>query len=313
LFSSIAGTLGTAGQANYAAGNTFLDALAEHRRALGLPATSLGWGLWAGDGGMGGTLGGADLARIGRSGIAALSADEALALLDTALQVDRPVLFPARVDVAALRARAADEGVREAVPHVLRGLVRVPAAAATAAAAGQNGRGTPVAERLIGLSEPDQHRLLLDFVRGQAATVLGHAGPDGVDPDRGLLDVGFDSLTAVEFRNRLNTATGLRLPTTLVFDHPSPNAIALLLRDELAPDADTATRPALDQIDRLETLLSGIPAGEADTAKIAERLQALLWKWSDTGTAPGDDTDQDTLDTATDDELFDALDRELGQ
>ncbi|TYK43955.1 type I polyketide synthase [Actinomadura decatromicini] len=233
LFSSAAGVMDAAGQGNYAAANVFLDALARHRRAAGLAATSLAWGLWAGDDGMGGRLDEVTRRRAGRSGLAALSADENLALMDLALRTGEPELLPVRVDTAALRART------DAVPAVLRGLVRGPSRRrAGAPAAG-------LAARLADLPESERERVVLDLVRTQVAAVLGHDGAAEIDPGRAFNEIGFDSLAAVELRNALSTATGLRLSTTLVFDHPNPRALARHIADKALNTAsgDTASGP----------------------------------------------------------------------
>ncbi|MBW8094222.1 KR domain-containing protein, partial [Streptomyces hygroscopicus subsp. hygroscopicus] len=177
LFSSASGVFGTPGQGNYAAANAFLDALAAHRRAEGLPAISLAWGPWAGAG-MAGGLDEADIARMRRAGLPPLPVAEGLALLDTALTVDEAALVPMRVDLAALRTQAA----QGAVSPLFRGLVRVPARRAVDAVAA--GGETGLAGRLAGLSEPEQERLLLDLVRGQVATVLGYAGAETIGSGR---------------------------------------------------------------------------------------------------------------------------------
>ncbi|MFE0457608.1 SDR family NAD(P)-dependent oxidoreductase, partial [Streptomyces sp. NPDC058914] len=215
LFSSVAGLVGNAGQANYAAANTFLDALAWHRQSLGLPATSLAWGLWAEDG-MAQSLDAADRERIARSGIAPLSNEAGLELFDAALASSEPLLVPAALDLGAVRRMPS-------VPPLFRGLVRQ-----TVRRPGvDSGRGAgTLAARLTDLADEDRTRVLLDLVRAEAATVLGHATPDAVDPVRAFKELGFDSLTAVELRNRLNSVTGLRLPATLVFDYPTPAALA---------------------------------------------------------------------------------------
>ncbi|WP_030694667.1 SDR family NAD(P)-dependent oxidoreductase, partial [Streptomyces globisporus] len=225
VYSSVSGLIGAAGQANYAAANTFLDALAHHRHALGLPATALAWGLW-GEGGMGEKLGGSDLARMARSGVVAMTEAEGLALFDAAFGRPEPLLVPARLDLAAVRSRAAADGV----PPLLRGLVRAPLRR-VAAAAPAGGGG--LARELAGLDEAGQLRRLTELVREQAAAVLGHASASAVDVTSGFKDLGFDSLSAVELRNRINAATGLRLPATLVFDHPSPQAVVAHLRERL--------------------------------------------------------------------------------
>ncbi|RFS81056.1 SDR family NAD(P)-dependent oxidoreductase, partial [Actinomadura spongiicola] len=234
LFSSLSGTIGGSGQANYAAANTFLDALAHHRRALGLPGTSLAWGLWSNATGMTAHLDRADLARVRRTGVTALAPEEGLALFDAALAAARPHVVPVRLDHAALRGQAA----AGALPTVLRDLVR----ASTRGVAGAGGNSGAWAERLAALPEPDRRDAAVDLVRTQVATVLGHATSDTIDTTRALKELGFDSLTAVELRNRLGAATGLRLPATLVFDHPTITALADHLLSHVPGDA--AARPA---------------------------------------------------------------------
>ncbi|WP_433153606.1 type I polyketide synthase [Actinomadura nitritigenes] len=229
LFSSGAGVLGNAGQGNYAAANGFLDGLARMRRAEGLPAVSLAWGLWSQASGMTGHLGGAALGRLSRGGLGALSTAEGLALFDAALAAGDPVLVPARFDAAALRSLAADGDL----PPVLRGLVRAPRRDAPPTG------GAPAAsfaDRLAGLSSPERTSTVLDLVRRHAAAVLGHDAPDDVGAARAFKDLGFDSLAAVELRNRLARAAGVRLPATLVFDHPTPADLARRLLEELAPE-----------------------------------------------------------------------------
>ena len=302
LFSSAAGTLGSTGQANYAAANAFLDALAHRRRAAGLPAAALAWGLWERTSGMTGAMTAADKARLARLGLAPMPDAEALALFDAALASRQAVVVPARVDTAALhRAARLDEG---AVPPLLRGLVRAPARRAR-----QNPDAPALAGRLLELAEPERDRLLLDLVRDHVATVLGLADPGTLDPDRGLLALGFDSLTAVDLRNRLNGATGLRLATTLVFDYPTPAAIACHLRERLLPDdAPGADSPLHAELDRLEAALSAPPADGDEHARVAARLLDLVRRWN--SAADGDGADgPDDLASATDDELFEALDR----
>ncbi|MFJ4320921.1 type I polyketide synthase [Streptomyces lavendulae] len=232
LFSSAAGVFGGAGQANYAAANTFLDALAAHRRAQGLAATSLAWGLWAEVGGMGGGLDAEDVSRMGRGGVNALSPAEGLALFDTACGSGQALLVPVKLDLAALRA-AAGGGM---LPPLLSGLVRMPARRAA------RGGGGAFARQLAALPQEQQAGAVLGLVRGQVAAVLGFAGPEAVDPARSFSEVGFDSLTAVELRNRLGAATGVRLPATLVFDYPTPAVLGEYLHAELlgSQEADTA-------------------------------------------------------------------------
>ncbi|TDQ48264.1 type I polyketide synthase, partial [Actinorugispora endophytica] len=223
LFSSASGVLGSPGQANYAAANAFLDALAHRRHALGLAATSLSWGLWARRSGMSGHLTEADLVRMGRMGLGApIEAGQGMALLDAALDSGLPHLVPLPLASSGRVARSA------AVPPPLRALVRV----APVRASGEDG-GSPdsagLRARLAGLPPSEQGAVLLDLVRAATAEVLGHPAAAAVDPGQRFLEAGLDSLTAVELRNRLGTATGLRLGPGLVFDHPTPAAVARLL------------------------------------------------------------------------------------
>ncbi|MEU8703503.1 SDR family NAD(P)-dependent oxidoreductase, partial [Streptomyces sp. NPDC048680] len=241
LFSSTSGLFGAPGQGNYAAGNAFVDALAGHRHALGLPAVSQVWGLWAHASGMTGHLGAADLRRAARDGVVPLPTADALSLFDRAAAGAHPVLVPAWLDLTSFATGGAP------VPALLRGLVRGPARRAAASDTGQDTLG----QRLAGLSAAERDRVLLDLVLSHASVVLGHAGEDVVAPGRAFKELGFDSLTAVELRNRVAAATGLRLPATLVFDHPNPQALAEHLRGELlgeriAPVAAVATGPAGD-------------------------------------------------------------------
>ncbi|MGV4989114.1 SDR family NAD(P)-dependent oxidoreductase, partial [Streptomyces sp. NRAIS4] len=318
LYSSLSGTLGGAGLANYATSNAFLDGLARHRRALGLPALSLGWGLWDQSSGMASRLGDVDMARMSRAGAAPMPAEEALALFDLALGAaeDDAVLYPARLDTAELRRQAAAGGM----PALFRAVVRAPAAPArrgSAAADTGTGGGSDWTERLTGLTAEDQERLLLDLVGEHVAGVLGHATTEQVRPRRAFRELGFDSLTAVELRNRLKAATGLRLPPTLVFDHPNPEALARKLRAELAPAAgQDADRPVLADLQRLEASLAATGSDDTELRdRVVARLQALLWKWDDTRGTPGETdgaVDDDGLDAVSDDEMFDLIDQELG-
>ncbi len=249
LFSSVAGTFGNPGQGNYAAANAFLDALAQHRRARGLPAHSLAWGLWARSSDMLGHLGQHDLAWMERAGIQPLPSTLGLALLDAAVTLDDAHLVPVRLETATLRREAASGMLRP----LFRGLVRTVArrTAATATASG----GTALAQRLSGLGQDEQNRALLDLVRAQVATVLGHATPETIAAGRPFKELGFDSLTAVELRNRLNAATGQRLPATLVFDYPTPGLLTDYLRAEVLGAASApAAAPAAP----------AVPGGAAD-------------------------------------------------
>ncbi|QKG19184.1 Type I modular polyketide synthase [Actinomadura verrucosospora] len=239
LFSSIAASLGSPGQGGYAAANAFLDALAAHRRAAGLPATSVQWGLWADPSTMTRRPDGADTAastRLAGTGMTALTAEDGLALLDRAVAGDEALQVAARLDLEFLRSTARTGSL----PPLLHALAGPPARPKAAAA---DDASSPLRERLARSGADERGRLLLDLVRREAAIVLGHASPDGVDPEAGFLGQGFDSMTAVLLRNRLADATGLRLPGTAVFDHPTPARLAESLGDRLSSRADGADQP----------------------------------------------------------------------
>ncbi|MFC5905398.1 type I polyketide synthase, partial [Streptomyces zhihengii] len=233
VFSSMAALVGNPGQANYAAANAALDALAASRRAAGLPATSLAWGVWSHGAGMGAALEEAELARLERMGMKALTAETGLGLFDQALDVDAAVVVPTHLDQAVLRAQAR-AGL---LPPLLRGLVTLPARPAGGAGA--------LAQRLAAVPEADRERVVLELVQSQVASVLGHASASAVGPERAFKDLGFDSLSAVELRNRLNQATGVRLPATLVFDHPTPAAVARFLMSQVTPAKQAAAGRAV--------------------------------------------------------------------
>ncbi|WP_117673245.1 type I polyketide synthase, partial [Micromonospora sp. MW-13] len=311
LFSSVAGTLGGPGQGNYAAANAFLDGLAHHRRAAGLAATSLAWGLWAEASGMTGNLDAAQRQRLSRNGLGPLGTGQALALFDASLRGGRPHLVPALLDVAALRRQSATGHL----PAPLRGLVRAPRRAAGATASG--GTGPSFAERLAGTPDADRGRLVEDLVKGQVIEVLGYPSSTVIPSGQTFTGLGFDSLTAVELRNRLTAATGVRLPASLIFDCPTPAALADFLLADVAPAAPTST--LLAELDRLEAAfaaagpddLERLAADEETRTAVATRLKALAARWSDATGGPGDVTQ--AIDDASDDELFDLIDQKFGR
>ncbi|MEV7084162.1 SDR family NAD(P)-dependent oxidoreductase, partial [Streptomyces sp. NPDC093516] len=230
LFSSAAGTFGAPGQANYAAANAFLDGLAAHRHALGLPAVSVAWGLWDGDSGMTSRLSATDRGRLARGGLRPLATDEALALLDDALTATDPA-------VIAVRTGSGTAGVRALLRHAPTAPARRTVEAGST--------GGPVTSRLLAGTTPEEGRArLLGQVRDLAATVLGHPSADAVEPDRLFTEQGFDSLTVVELRNHLASATGLTLPPTLLFDHATPEALAAHLHQRLDAEPQRAAAPA---------------------------------------------------------------------
>ncbi|HEV7761623.1 MAG TPA: beta-ketoacyl reductase, partial [Acidimicrobiales bacterium] len=236
LFGSAAGTSGAAGQGNYAAANVFLDALAEHRRAAGLPGVSLAWGQWDEVSGTTAQMDEADLARLRGAGFIPLATAEALALFDAAVQRDDPVIVPIHVDMPALRG-SARLGMLPGLWHRLAGS---PVRHASSMAAGKPTMDrSELLRRLEAPSETERLRVLVGVVQAEVAAVLGHARSDAVETESVFKDLGFDSLTAVELRNRLNILTGLRLPATLAFDHPTVNLLSqeVFVRMSLADSA----------------------------------------------------------------------------
>ncbi|WP_218003942.1 type I polyketide synthase [Nocardia pneumoniae] len=239
LYSSIAGTIGSPGQANYAAANTFLDALAQHRHHNGLPATSVAWGPWRGTSGMTSTLTEADFARIRREGLVPLDDSYGMSLLDAAVSAGLSTIVGVRLDVAALTAQAASG----ALPRTLSSLVTVPHRSASVAS---------LAQRLAGTPESDRADAVLGVVRNHVAASLGHESGDMIGAEVPFTELGFDSLAGVEFRNRLAKATGLQLPSTLVFDYPTAKAVATFIVSKLG-DAPRAERRNKQIVRRVQT------------------------------------------------------------
>ena len=275
LFSSFSATSGGAGQGNYAAANAFLDALALHRHAHGLPAASLAWGWWADSSSMTGRLDHTDYARFDRAGVRAMPAAEALALFDLACRRPEAYLVPVGLELPR-------HGGSGPVPPLLRGLVGAGSARPVARAGGQDSSG--LARRLAGLTAADQQRLLLDLVCGHVATVLGHASAEAVDPEKALRDMGFDSLTTVELRNRLAAATGLRLPATLAFDHPTVSRLAGYLRQRLTGTVEAVpVAPAVVKAEQDEPIaIVGMGCRFPGDVESPEQLWALLTGGVDT-------------------------------
>ncbi|WP_371675376.1 SDR family NAD(P)-dependent oxidoreductase [Streptomyces sp. NBC_01276] len=309
LFSSAAATVGSPGQANYAAANAFLDALAQRRRSQGLPAVSMAWGLWAERSGMTAHLGRTDLGRMSRTGMVPLTTETGLALFDRALTAAEAVVVPALLDPAALRERAGNG----TLPPVLGNLFRAPLRRAARSSDGAAPAGS-WERRLLALSEEERDEALLGLVRGEAGAVLGHSAADGMEAERPFTAMGFDSLTAVELRNRLAGATGLRLPSTLVFDHPTPGALARHLRDALLPATPAAPDPALAELAGVEALLNGTdPADDSVRQEVVQRLEALVATWGRTRRGAAAGAAARELAQASSDEIFALIDRDLGR
>ncbi|MGW1507250.1 SDR family NAD(P)-dependent oxidoreductase [Streptomyces mirabilis] len=293
LFSSAAGVLGNAGQGGYAAANAYLDGLAEHRHGLGLPATSIAWGLWEQVSEMTGHLSGTDRERLARMGLDAITDEQGLALFDAALGMHRPMAMAVPVDVERLR----QSGLP--VPDVLSALDPGTPARRRAVAAAVATR----AARLVELPELQRRKELLLLVQESAALVLGHSEATAVAEDSAFKELGFDSLTAVELRNRLGNATELRLPPTVVFDHPTPVELAAFLDELLVPTEKTTVRSVVTELDSLVVT----ELDESERGLLTRQLQEVLRRLA----TPGDAGEERDLTAASDDELFDFIDGEL--
>jgi NADP-dependent 3-hydroxy acid dehydrogenase YdfG len=303
VFSSTAGILGAAGQANYAAASVYLDGLVAQRQAQGLPATSLAWGLWQEASGLTGDLDDTDLARMRRTGVVPLSTADALDLFDRAVQHDG-VVVPLGLDLAAVRRAAGTMPV----PGVWR---RLLGDSGPDSSSDTSDAGAALARQLADVTESDRQRVLVDLVRAEASAVLGHSSPAAVEPTRAFKDLGFDSLTAVELRNRLGLRTGLRLATTLVFDHPTAERLALELGRRLEPTEATADEEALRHLAKLEALLGSVDADGAAAHDLRTGLRRALAKLAD-GDAAALRSVEDQLAGADAEQVLDFIDREFG-
>ncbi|WP_375155387.1 type I polyketide synthase [Streptomyces aureoverticillatus] len=323
LFSSFAGVAGGAGQGSYAAANAFLDGLAHARRARGLTAISVAWGPWAGSGM---AAEGVAAERLRGGAIPPLEPDRAIAALKRLLTQDRTAVLVADVDwqqYAPAFTAVRPSRLYAELPEVERLSAAASADGGTGGPAA--GQGPELVAKLASLQRAEQERLLLDLVCEQVAAVLGYSGAAAVEPTRAFRELGFDSLTAVELRNRVNALTGLVLPATVVFDHPTPTALADCLRTELAPDAADPATLLLGDLDRLEgSLAAAGSAGGADEitrTKVAVRLQAALDRWKSGGGQPGGGTDTagdggdvgEQLAAASDDEMLAFIKKQLGR
>ncbi|WP_448334071.1 beta-ketoacyl reductase [Streptomyces sp. DSM 41534] len=288
LFSSAAGTVGSAGQGSYAAANAALDGLAWRRRAQGLVATSVAWGAWA-DSGMGAA----------QRQLPGMPPELAVAALQQSLVEDETALMIADVEWSSFGSRFTAVRPSPLLSELLP-LATTPM--------------EPVEElatRLRDMSRLERDRAVLELVRAQVAAVLGHAKPASVDPSRTFQEVGFDSLTAVELRNRLATATGVPFPASVIFDYPTPAALADHVRTRFVPDegedgAGGGTTSVLAELTRLEAALSDLSPTDMAGAEVAAKIKSLLSHW---GAATNSDIE---VDSATDEEMFDLLGKEFG-
>ena len=301
MFSSLAGIIGSPGQANYAAANTFLDALAAHRHAAGLPAHTIAWGLWEQPSAM---TAATDHTRLARHGITPMTPTDALHLFDTALHQPQPLLVAAHLDLPTLTNTAA-------LPPLLSKLTP-PAHHNTGRDTTQNTTTpTTLTTQLHQLSPENQHHLLTELITTALATTLGHPNPTTINPNDTFADLGTDSLTAIELRNKLKTTTGLTLPPTIIFDHPTPTTLATHLQQQLAKIAPSTAAAAggIDaMIDRLENVVVNAQLGDADRELVVAKLETILASVRSVEQAATDVTD---IEAASDSELFQILDSEM--
>ncbi|MCC3772081.1 SDR family NAD(P)-dependent oxidoreductase, partial [Streptomyces sp. UNOC14_S4] len=322
LFSHFSAVFGAPGQGNQAPGNAYLQAFAERRRAEGLPATTLSWGPW----GDGSTVDGAIGDRMRRHGINEMAPEPAVTALRHALDRDETALTVIDMDWRRFTLAFTADRPRpllHELPEAFRVVEEMRAEASASADA-----GPALAQQLAGLPETERERVLLELVRGAVAAVLGHADASAIEAGRAFKELGFDSLTAVELRNRLGAASGLKLPAALIFDHPTPAAVAAYLRAEVVPDEADGGASVLEELDRLEAAIATSTPDNITRARITMRLQSLLGKWHegpDSGPAgpapataaaapaPGAAEVVEEPRSASDDELFDFINKGLGR
>ena len=309
LFSSNAAVWGSGTQGAYAAANAFLDGLAEQRRARGLTATSVAWGAW--DGGGMSTFSTQIQVQLSQSGLSLMPPDMAISALVQAVEHDETcvVITDMHWDRFAPRFTSLRSSPLLAeLPEVRQAINRPDSEATT-------GAERPVPEliqRLVGLPEAEQSRLLVELVRTEASTVLGHSTTSTVTAGRAFKEVGFDSLTAVELRSRLTVATGVRLPAAVVFDYPTPKALAAHLLAELGTLGIAASPAVLVELDTLEKALGSAAGDAALHARVSARLRKLVATWESLTSATGAEKDFD-LEGATDEEIFQLVDSEFGR
>jgi acyl transferase domain-containing protein/acyl carrier protein len=316
LFSSIAATWGSGAQPGYAAANAFLDALAESRRHRGQPATSVAWGPWGG-GGMTDREGAEQLQR---RGLRLMDPDLLVRALAQALDGGETQLTVADVDwprFAVPFTLRRPSPLIESLPEVRQALAdaadgtRGPGTGTAGDGTATQDGGVALAQELASLAPAEQDRVLVGLVRSEAAAVLGHASAEAIETDRAFSELGFDSLTAVELRNRLSAATGLRLPATLLFDYPAPVTLAGHLREVLTPD-ETAAPSVLAELDKLQLMLSSMTAADAESERITARLETVMSKWKEARERMDSAAVAEKLESSTDDEVFDFIGKELG-
>ncbi|GAA1158919.1 hypothetical protein GCM10009664_28490 [Kitasatospora gansuensis] len=303
LFSSGSAVWGSGNQAAYGSANAFLDGLAQRRTAQGRPATAIAWGSW--DGGMVDAELGALMRRIGAP---AMAPELAITALRRAVGQNESNVVVADFDwsrFAPTFTVARPRPLLDAIPEVR-------AALAGPSEADQAGGTSGLVEQLAALSEPEQSRTLLDLVRKHVGGLLGYDDPAALEAGRSFEDLGFDSVAAVDLRESLSAATGRKLPTSMVFDHSTPLALAEYLRKELCPVGGVPAVPLLAELDRFEEVVNGLSGEEIEASRLTSRLQALLTRLNESlGAGQGPDVGGQ-LESASADDVFDFIDKELG-
>ncbi|UTO67813.1 SDR family NAD(P)-dependent oxidoreductase [Streptomyces rapamycinicus NRRL 5491] len=306
LFSSGAAAWGGSRQPSYAAANAYLDALAEHRRARGLPATSLAWAPWS-DAGMAADVAVIDYYR--RRGMRPLDTDLAIASLQHSLDHGDTTITIADIDWERFPA-----GFTAQRPSPLLSDLAVAASPGVDVTPDADAALSNSLQRQLATGSPaQQHQLLLHHIQTHAAAILGHPTIDAIPPAQPFQELGFDSLTAVEFGHRLSAATGLDLPPTLVFDHPTPKELADCLRERLVEGQLTSEGHLLSELDRWDSVSEASAVDEAARRRITGRLRLLLAKWSDTERETERSAAHSELETATAEDIFDLISDEFGK
>jgi acyl transferase domain-containing protein/acyl carrier protein len=301
VFSSIAGTFGKAGSANYAAANAFLDALVAHRRAQKLPAVSIAWSLWEEGTDMSHRVRDVEKQRLSSAGMEAISSEEGLRLFDEACRADAGLAIAMPLNVSALRVLVQ----AEMLPALLRGL-------APASARHSHSRAGSLVRRLRNLDGSERAAVTLDVVCSEVASLLGHASAAAVDPHRAFRELGFDSLTALELRNKLNVITGLRLPATLVFNYPTCATLADYLLERMPQDAMVDANPVQGELGRLEEAVASSALEEGERTAVQARLQALIVQLGDRSSSEEDLSVAQQIESATAEEMIDLIDKQMG-
>ncbi|MEV4753444.1 SDR family NAD(P)-dependent oxidoreductase, partial [Streptosporangium sp. NPDC049248] len=301
LFSSLSGTVGSPGQGNYAAANAYLDALAHHRRHLGLPVTSLAWGYWQPATGMTSHLSGSDKSRLARFGFTPITAEHGMKLYDAALATGLPALAPAPLDLRVLTAQSRTG----TLPKILTSL----SATSVRRRAGDAGTAHSFAAEMAGLGSADRRERLLQLVQTQAVMVLGHGTSTSLDPEQPFKTLGFDSLTALELRNQLGHHTGLKLPPTLVFDHPNPRALCTYLDSRFSSVITKESSDLLSELNRFEAALASAALDEDEKFAIEAKLNGLLEGLG--RSRRQSDAVVEHIMSASTDEIFDLIDKTI--